>query len=151
VKASLSTGYSVKGRPPDPEWVNMNAHMRGAAILAVSSCLLGAASYAAMTVPGPAEQQQVGDDATILISAIAAVGHDNRSAHRNRDRAERSTDARRETRAGLDAAASTPGLAAAADDGKRRQQSPAQSTAGGTVDLVVRSLPGQGSRTAVCP
>ena len=110
----------------------MNAHKRSATVLAISSILFGAASYAATIGPGQAEQQ-VADDSAILISTIA-VGHDTGSTHRDRERAHRAADGKRSTEAGLDADA---------DEGQLREQAAAQSTEGGELDVVLRSLPGR--------
>jgi len=117
----------------------MNAHKRRTAVLAISSILLGAASYAATIGPGQAEQQ-VTDDATILISTIT-VGHDARKTHRDRERASGSTDGQKSAEAGLDAAA---------DERRPRGQAVARSTEGSELDVVLRSLPGRDSRTSDC-
>ena len=130
---------SWRGRLPDPEEVTMNAHKRRTAVLAISSILLGAASYAATIGPGQAEQQ-VTDDATILISTIT-VGHDARKTHRDRERASGSTDGQKSAEAGLDAAA---------DERRPRGQAVARSTEGSELDVVLRSLPGRDSRTSDC-
>lgn len=112
----LHGALSWRGRLPDPGEVSMNAHRRRAAVVAIISFLVGAASYAATTWPGQAEQQGV-DDAAIRISATSA-GHHGRSTHRVRERAQRVNDlpeGRRSVEAGLDAAA---------DEGVRPSLSP---------------------------
>ena len=122
----------------------MNAHKRSAAVLAIGSVLLGAATFGATTGPGQAEQP-VGDDAAIHISAIT-VGHTDRSAHRNRDR-DRDSEGRKATEAGLDV--SQAGLDVTAAAGQPREQA-AQSTEAAEAYLVLKSLPGRNSRTADC-
>ncbi|BCW72581.1 hypothetical protein [Arthrobacter sp. NicSoilB8] len=117
----------------------MNAHKRGASLLAISSILLGAASYAAAIAPVQAGQQ-VADNSAILISTIAEE-HDARSTHQNREPAHRATNGKRATKAGLDVTS---------DEAQPVEQTVAQSTKGSNLDVVLRSLPRRDSQPSDC-
>lgn len=118
----------------------MNAHKRGASLLAISSILLGAASYAAAIAPGQAEQR-VTDNTAILISTIAE-GHEAPSTSPSRERAHRATDGKRSTRAA--------GLDVVSSGGQPAEQTVARTTEGGNLDVVLKSLPRRDSRTSDC-